>query len=125
VIHVDHPTQVPPARREVVRLGAAAGLTREDVDRLGVAVQEILANAILHGGGQARVSVDLHDGRFTVAVADQGSWKGTVPASRPDSQQLNGRGLWLARELCDDLTIVHTPVGTTVRLTMILSSARR
>jgi anti-sigma regulatory factor (Ser/Thr protein kinase) len=111
--------QIPEARREIGRAGSRAGLSPAAVERLTVATHEILANAIVHGGGQASVSVQLDDGRMVVTVTDPGSgWTGGVPAVRPDRQQLGGRGLWLARNLCDDLTIAHDSTGTTVRLFM-------
>lgn len=121
MILVDDLSQVPQARRAVAGRAATAGLPPEGVERLAVGVQEILANAILHGGGQALVATEVHGGRFTVAVTDRGAWAGGVPGARPDLRQLSGRGLWLAQELCDDFDIRHTADGTTVRLTMFLA----
>lgn len=103
-------------------MGVAAGLSEAAVERLTIAAHEIIANALVHGGGQARVSVGIDDRQLVVTVADTGSSRGGVSwshaAPRPDPGQLGGRGLWLAANLCDDLIIEPGPAGTTVRLVM-------
>jgi serine/threonine-protein kinase RsbW len=112
-------TQIPRARRHVARLAAAAGLSADDVERLTVAAHEIITNAIVHGGGRAIVGVESDASRVTVTVADAGiPWVAAIPPDRPDARQLNGRGLWLAEALCDEVIIAAGPEGTTVRLIM-------
>jgi anti-sigma regulatory factor (Ser/Thr protein kinase) len=110
---------IPSARRWIGRVCSGNGLSEAAVERLTIAAHEIIANAILHGGGEARVGVEIGDRHVVVTIADSGSrWNGTAPSQRPDAGQLGGRGLWLAANLCDDLTIGHGPAGTTVRLVM-------
>jgi anti-sigma regulatory factor (Ser/Thr protein kinase) len=41
-----------------------------------------------------------------------------VPAERPEPHAEGGRGLWMARKLCQHLTITNGPAGATVRLFM-------
>jgi prepilin-type processing-associated H-X9-DG protein len=114
-------TDLEPLRKVVAGLAAAAGLDRPRVDRLVLAFSEIATNALLHGGGDA--TVWFADGGAAVVVTVHDSGRGSFPpasAARPDPEQVGGRGLWLARRLCDDVAIDSDPGGTTVRLTMRL-----
>jgi anti-sigma regulatory factor (Ser/Thr protein kinase) len=57
----------------------------------------------------------------TVEVQDHGSGLQILPQhTPPHPTQIDGRGLWLVRQLCDQVDISSSPNGTTVRLTMRL-----
>jgi anti-sigma regulatory factor (Ser/Thr protein kinase) len=119
-IVVDATEQVPLARRRIARRGAVAGLLPSALDRLSVAVSEVLTNAMTHGGGHARVTTAAYAARFVVTVIDQGPGGAVAPRALPAAGQAGGRGLWLASHLCDGITIDSSPAGTTVRLFMAL-----
>lgn len=103
-------------RHEVARLAAAEGWHGERLDDFVFAVYELLTNAVRHGGGSgllrlARVGDDL-----ACQVDDDGP--GFTPES-PSSRLLSetgGRGLRLARELTDAMTITNRTPGTSVRI---------
>lgn len=81
---------------------------------LRVALCEALANAIIYGNGQdAAKSVEVHvtvtDPEFRVDVVDEGTGFDptviTQPCCLPDDlEALGGRGLFLIRELVDDVS---------------------
>jgi anti-sigma regulatory factor (Ser/Thr protein kinase) len=107
-IHVRHRVEAA-ARR--------AGLTEDAAARFTLAVNEILINAIQHGGGTADVSIIADASRVAVEVRDRGrGMHGRMPDALPPVDALHGRGLWLARQLCDDVSIHSTATGVTVRL---------
>ena len=79
------------------------------------AISEVLSNALQHG--QSPVQVRLHtNGRgWLCVVTDHGPgmadpWTG-VDSPLPANPQPVGIGLWLARQLCDQLTITTHPTG--------------
>jgi anti-sigma regulatory factor (Ser/Thr protein kinase) len=88
-------------------------------DDLVVAVNEILINAVLHGGGGGSVTVERATDGVRIEVRDSGPGISVgVPTERPGPQVEGGRGLWMARRLCRNLTITNGPTGATVRLFM-------
>jgi anti-sigma regulatory factor (Ser/Thr protein kinase) len=103
-------------RHRVHDAARRAGLGPDDADRFTVAVNEVVINALQHGGGVAEVSIG-YDSGVVVTVADRGS--GFVldgPLHLPPPDQEHGRGLWLVHRLCDDVSVDRGPDGTRVRL---------
>jgi anti-sigma regulatory factor (Ser/Thr protein kinase) len=98
---------------------------RDDVERIGLAVREALANAMIHGNHcdchkKVDIAVGLNEsGDLFVTVKDSGL--GFDPSKLPDptaAENLladHGRGLFLMRQLMDevDLRFDH---GTEVRM---------
>ncbi len=102
--------------------GAAAtagGLSPSRTNDLVVAVSELAANSILHGGGRGLASVWGEDGAIFVEVADAGTIVDpTVGQVRPDPTARQGRGLYIANQLCDEVAIDSSAIGTRIRLRM-------
>ncbi len=111
--------------RDLVRSAAAhAGVTTDDLDRLLVAVTEMAGNAIRYAGGGGTISVHRDAKCLIVTISDTGpGLPVTVTMDRPDPGALGGRGLWLARVMCPDLTIASSPAGVTVTLTVPCAAA--
>lgn len=107
-------------RRRVAEAARRAGLEQDRVARFTLAVNEIVTNAIQHGGGAVTVTIARANDRVVVEVRDSG---GGIPASvgadLPGHEQPRGRGLWLARHLSDDLIIGSLDPGTVVRLSAV------
>lgn len=97
-----------------------------------VGLTEALANAVLYGnacdpGKSVRVEVSLDDQRVSLRVVDQG--QGFDPESIPDPtlpqniERPGGRGLFLLRELMDEVEFNHR--GNAVRLVLMREPPRR
>jgi anti-sigma regulatory factor (Ser/Thr protein kinase) len=85
-----------------------------------VAVNEVATNARLHGRPPVTARLWVSPQRLVCAITDRGSGFDdamagyAAPVSSDPARP--GRGLWLARHLCDQITAGHTPEGFTVRL---------
>ncbi len=97
-----------------------------------VGLTEALSNAILYGNGRdpaktVRLEVAIRDSRITVQVTDQGN--GFDPERVPDPtcpvnrRKIGGRGLFLMRELMDEVRFNDR--GNSVTLVLRLSSGER
>jgi serine/threonine-protein kinase RsbW len=101
-------------RHAVAARAGESGLGGERLDDFVVAVNELLTNAVRHGGGRGRVSVWSVSGTVFCEVSDHGPGFGPVRSARPDPVMPGGWGLFLVRELTDDLDIRTGPEGTSV-----------
>jgi anti-sigma regulatory factor (Ser/Thr protein kinase) len=93
------------------------GATADRAADLMLALHEVAVNSLLHGGGRGTLRL-WHDGGCLVCeVADGGHIRQPlVGRVRPRPEQLSGRGVWLANQLCDLVQIRSSPAGTEVRL---------
>jgi anti-sigma regulatory factor (Ser/Thr protein kinase) len=112
-------TDVAEVRRRVTEAALEVGLSPDQVAGFTIAVNEIVINAVEHGGGTAAVTLILQARRLVVEVVDQGTapWHFTVPTAAPPPDQVHGRGLWLATKLSDELTVDARGTDRLVRLT--------
>lgn len=105
------------ARGFVLDRAVRSGVDPEGAVALGIATNEVVTNAIVHGGGAVRLSVWSADGGFTCQVEDEGRGIADPFAGyRTPRERIGGRGLWIARQLVDLMEILPTERGTTVRL---------
>jgi anti-sigma regulatory factor (Ser/Thr protein kinase) len=94
-----------------------AGLGEYQRQCLALAATEIVANALQHGGTPARVTTWAQGPSFCCEVSDTGPGiADPITVYRPPEPARGRCGLWLARTFCDDLRIVTSPAGTTVRM---------
>jgi serine/threonine-protein kinase RsbW len=115
----DHST-ITALRHAVTSCAADAGLHGERLDDFVVAVNELLTNAVRHGGGGGRLVLRFTGGRVVCEVSDTGPGlprplDGDRPV-RPSADQPGGWGLWLAEELTDTFELTTGTHGTTVRV---------
>ena len=111
-------------RAEVAATATATGLPQRRVSDLVVASSELAANSILHGGGRGLATIWGDHGAAYVEVADAGTITDpNVGRDLPDPTQEHGRGLYIANQLCDKVSIETGPSGTRVRLRMTLGTA--
>jgi anti-sigma regulatory factor (Ser/Thr protein kinase) len=105
-------------RQRLAAVLGDAGLPPGMAGDLVYAVSEVATNSIEHGPGWGAVSVWSRDGDVVCEVADSGRLDEVFPGVRPPSlDQARGRGLWLARTLCDAVDTAVDDDGTRVRLT--------
>ena len=88
-------------------VGLDAGLADEKADALVIAVNEITTNAVVHGRAPAglRLWTSADDVLCEVRDAGYGIDDEFAGQVLPVPDSVGGRGLWLARVLCDDLDI--------------------
>jgi anti-sigma regulatory factor (Ser/Thr protein kinase) len=122
-----------PLRRLVAEAATSAGLPPGRAAQLVTAVNEIAANAIMHGIPPADVTVSATSSEITVAVHDHGPGPGQhlasmpaagspppVAAHPPPAHAAGGRGLWLATQMADRISVISDGSGTTVTATMAI-----
>jgi anti-sigma regulatory factor (Ser/Thr protein kinase) len=129
-------------RRLVAGRCAAAGLSGSRLDDFVLAVHEISANAIVHAGTGGRLTLRHAANGLRCLIEDHAPHgpRGHAAPAGPDPAQIprardgsaaenepqepagaeTGRGLWLAAQLTDELSITSGPDCTIVSLYMRL-----
>jgi anti-sigma regulatory factor (Ser/Thr protein kinase) len=103
---------------------ARLGLPEQNISGLLIVATELATNAIRHGGGTGRLRLWRTDNTLHLQVSDDGPGitdpylAGTRPVPLT---AVGGRGLWIVRQLCDDLHVATT-AGTTMTASFHLSS---
>jgi anti-sigma regulatory factor (Ser/Thr protein kinase) len=104
-------------RRDLTTAVAASGLGVEAGEDLVYAASEVATNAVEHGAGTGVLWTWVAHGEAVCLVADPGRLDEPFPGVVPPSvDQDRGRGLWLARALCDEVDVSVDDDGTRVRL---------
>jgi anti-sigma regulatory factor (Ser/Thr protein kinase) len=108
------PDALRSLRRVLGRWLTEAGAERDEVHDLVMAANEAWQNALEHGTGFARTTIDIEltvdDGNVVITVRDAGR------RERSPSDPDRGRGIELMRALADEVTLELAPHGSTVRL---------
>jgi anti-sigma regulatory factor (Ser/Thr protein kinase) len=111
--------QLPTARRLVAGAAADAMVATRRSQQLVLAVSELTANSVRHGGGTGTLRVWQDGATLLCEVRDAGRIEAPLAGRvRPLPDQLTGRGLWLVNQLCDLAQIRSDRTGTVVRLHM-------
>jgi anti-sigma regulatory factor (Ser/Thr protein kinase) len=117
---------LPGLRRAVLAEALAAGLPRDRAGDVVLAMHELAANAVRHGGGAGRAQVQVVDGALHCRVSDGGPGSAggrarpvAAVAVRPWLFQ-PGHGLWLVRNIADDLAVAPSPAGSQVTVVFAL-----
>jgi anti-sigma regulatory factor (Ser/Thr protein kinase) len=127
------PSSVVSARFSYGDLDAIRDLVAEQAGRFAfgmaragdivTAVNEVATNAIEHGGGEGILRIWRSSTEVIFEVTDRGHFDapmaGRIP---PSTSSTNGRGLWIANQLCDLLQIRSQPDGTVIRAHVSLDS---
>ncbi|MCA2219090.1 ATP-binding protein [Jidongwangia harbinensis] len=101
----------------------SCGLSGFDRYRLLLAATEIMANAVNHGGGRGSIRAEHRGDRMVLRITDHGPGiprRHRTERPRPRPGRVGSSGLWLARHLCEQVSIDTGPAGTTVVLTYAL-----
>jgi anti-sigma regulatory factor (Ser/Thr protein kinase) len=94
-------------RQLVTATAVDSGLSGSRADELALAVNEIASNAVVHGQLPATLRIWQEDEELICEVSDTGDGIDDVLAGQltPPSEGIGGRGIWLARMLCDAVEI--------------------
>jgi anti-sigma regulatory factor (Ser/Thr protein kinase) len=115
-------TRIPDAgglrtiRQLLIEAAIEAGVEPEPALDFAIAANEVITNALVHGGEVPEVLVWSEGDRFICQVEDRERGIGDpLDLYRPPEDGEGGRGLWIARQLVDVLQLVPGD-GTTIRL---------
>jgi anti-sigma regulatory factor (Ser/Thr protein kinase) len=94
-------------RRLVASRAREAGLSSRRASDMALAADEIATNALVYGRPPATARVWRDDGEVVCEVTDAGEGiQDPDPGwMTPPADAHSGRGLWLARQLCDQVEI--------------------
>ncbi|GGQ69406.1 ATP-binding protein [Couchioplanes azureus] len=109
-------------RHEVIQR-IAPGLLGDRLDGFVLAVNEVITNVVLHAGGSGRLRLTRTPTAIWCTVTDSGPGipeEHQRPPAVPEAFEDGGRGIWLAYQLCDEVTMATGPIGTTIGLRMDL-----
>jgi anti-sigma regulatory factor (Ser/Thr protein kinase) len=114
-------------RAAVAAHADAAGLPQHRADDLVVAVHELAANAVLHGAGHGQLRLWHDEHVLQCQVSDDGP--PTAGAGADASPELRdasrwhserGHGLWLIRQVADQVSVHSGPDGTIATISFTL-----
>jgi anti-sigma regulatory factor (Ser/Thr protein kinase) len=117
--------EITLVRHEVSARLRAAGLAGDRLQGFVLAVNEVVTNVVLHAGGSGRLVLWLAGLSAWCSVTDSGPG---IPAryltapEAPEAFEVGGRGIWLAHQLCDEVTVATGPIGTTIGLRISLAT---
>jgi anti-sigma regulatory factor (Ser/Thr protein kinase) len=115
-------------RETVLAHAVAAGMADGRAADVMLAVHELAANAVRHGGGTGRVQMRAAGGELIFRVSDPGPAgpDGRAPGGAPGRPRPGGaaraqpwayrpgHGLWLVRRVADHISAVSGPSGSQV-----------
>lgn len=112
-------TDLRTVRHAVSSLARSVGLSSRRNEDFVLAVCEVATNSIQHGGGEGSLAIWREGEKLVCDVSDAGRITNPLAGrERPPVDQVGGRGLWIANELCDLVQIRSGERGTHVRLRM-------
>jgi anti-sigma regulatory factor (Ser/Thr protein kinase) len=93
-----------------------AGCQPDHAEDVVLAVNELATNAVEHGGHEAELCL-WTGGELVCEVHDRGMLGDPLPGLQPPHpSHPKGRGIWIARQLCDSLHVWADAEGTHVRV---------
>ena len=104
-------------RQVVGEQAMAAGLNPHRIADLRLAISELVANSVAHGGGGGCLTIWRDGPNLVCEVRDRGHIT-DVMAGRvePAKEWLTGRGLWLVNQVCELVQLRSSERGTVVRV---------
>ena len=111
-------------RAEVLALAGQAGLSDDRAGDVVLAVHELAANVVCHGGGKGRLRVWQLARALHCQVDDGDLISSADPAALLDPfPELPGHGLWVVRRVANQMQTLSGPRGTRVTLIFELPAA--
>jgi anti-sigma regulatory factor (Ser/Thr protein kinase) len=104
-------------RRLVATRAADAGLSIGRLNDLVLAVNEVATNSVRHGGGFGTLRVWMGTRWLVCEVEDLGRIENPLAGrEQPTAEQQDGRGLWIANQICDLVQVRTLSEGSVVRM---------
>jgi anti-sigma regulatory factor (Ser/Thr protein kinase) len=103
-------------RTMVAERATVAGLRRERVAELVLAVNELTTNSVKHAGTGGMVRVWTEPGELICQVEDAGQISNPLAGRKRGLAGVGGLGLWMVNQLCDLVEVRTGPAGSTVRV---------
>lgn len=123
-------------RAVVLAHAVAAGMPENRAKDVMLAAHELAANAVRHGAGAGRLQMRAGDGMLRVQVHDAGpaSLDGQAGSAGLDGQDVPGggdggwplrpgHGLWVVRQVADQVSVWRGPGGPVVTAVFALPAA--
>ncbi|BCB75772.1 hypothetical protein GCM10022251_26340 [Phytohabitans flavus] len=111
--------ELPSVRHRLEAVARRCGLTPDEAYDWVIAVNELMGNALRHGGGSGELLV-WRDGDLYCEVRDRGLGFAAEPylepRARPAPSADGGLGLWIAQRMTSEMRIESGPSGTVARL---------
>jgi anti-sigma regulatory factor (Ser/Thr protein kinase) len=109
--------QLHEVRTAVEGALSGRGYERERVEDIVLAVNEVATNAVEHGTPEAQLSLWTGGHGLLCEIDDAGTLRDPLPGLQaPHPAEPRGRGVWIARQLCDSLHVWADTRGTHVRV---------
>ncbi|OLT14450.1 hypothetical protein BJF78_18975 [Pseudonocardia sp. CNS-139] len=109
--------QLHEVRRAVEAALRPADYGHERAEDIVLAVNEVATNAVEHGTPEARLSLWTGPDGLTCEIDDGGTLRDPLPGLQaPHPAEARGRGVWIARQVCDSLHVWADGRGTHVRM---------
>lgn len=117
-------TDLSAVRAHVRTCAREAGLSEARAVDLVLAVGEIAANTVRHARSAGTLDIWHDASEIICRLTDEGFIRDPLAGTRPPpAAALSGHGLWLVRQVCDQVEIRSDETGTTIRLHMFLEAA--
>jgi anti-sigma regulatory factor (Ser/Thr protein kinase) len=111
-------------RALVLTQAREAGLAEARVQDLVLAVSEVAANTLRHTRSSGRLSIWHDEHEIVCEIRDSGTIADLRQGDRkPAPGSSGGHGLWLVRQVCDQVELDSDESGTVIRMHMVLRPA--
>jgi anti-sigma regulatory factor (Ser/Thr protein kinase) len=118
-------TDLAAVRAVVYRYAKQAGLPERRAVDLVLAVSEVAANTVRHAKSPGSLKIWYDTQEIICQIHDEGIIHDPLAGLRkPAMDAMGGHGLWIVRQVCDDVEMRSDESGTTIRLHMKLPPLR-
>ncbi len=90
---------------------SASAVPRDTIDGFVIALNEVLANALTHGALPVELAVWVGTSRLCGRVTDAGPGIADTLSGYHYAEAIGPTGLWVARQLCEDVIVRNLPHG--------------
>ncbi|QBI55884.1 hypothetical protein EKD16_20625 [Streptomonospora litoralis] len=115
------PADLPRLREDALAYAGRLSVPRSRALDLALAVNEVAANAVEHGGGTGSLWFWTEDDELICEIVDDAACGGVPPfAGCPPALDERGGGLWVVRQLCDRVHPRSVEGRSVVRLHLLV-----